>query len=234
MITTQPIFLSLFAICVTLGCDQTPPDETKLNFTRQARGVSGTSPDRQLKVTPPQRKILRERPDAYLDWNWKLKNANAGDWREAIEPLKEHGDRYTLAILAEIQQKKPPGVSLQTLQKLATHIQKTHPKNSIKPWEVQLLLERAAYADLQCHVLEYSLRNWTLETLREFRDIPEIRAELEFLRDNYQTQIETENLFDEEYPAIGITKADIEKMFLDSMNHRVVRYTKEILRDERP
>ncbi|MCA9071032.1 MAG: hypothetical protein KDA84_19025, partial [Planctomycetaceae bacterium] len=197
----------------------------------EASQVSQSSPDRQVKEPLPERKILRERPDEYLEWNLNLRNAEAGNWRETIEPLKEQGDQYTLWIISKVLEEKPANVSVPRLKELAAHIQKKHPKESIKSWEVQFLLERAAYADLQCHFLEHSLRRWTLETLRRFRDTLEIREELEYLRDNYQTQIDTENLIDEESLPSGIDAELLEKNFVIGMKHRVVRYINDILRE---
>ncbi len=145
---------------------------------------------------------MLEPPDEYLDKHLVLTQPDSADWKAATEWLRTEGNQYTLFLMESIPRNQLTEKQTQWLLDLDARLRTNHKAVSLDPLEVQFLLERAAYADLICHRLEYSLRNWTLHYIRKFREMPEIHTELARIRDHYVSHIATNTLYDDDdFPA---------------------------------
>lgn len=119
----------------------------------------------------------------YFDLHADLRRKESEFWLPAVAALEQKGDRFTLFMIDEAQRQHITPEKLAALEELSAAIQ---PKfAALAPEEIQVLLERDAYADMMCPDVEYVLREWTHDFLTSQVHRPEIRRELERLQKSY-------------------------------------------------
>lgn len=108
-------------------------------------------------------------------------------WSNSVARLAQTGDRFTIIILKELNPDNLGAADSEllhrTLQQIRTRVERGNQR--LDPGELQLMLERAALADLNCDKLESILVPWTLETIRKDSNSDSIKTELERIRDLY-------------------------------------------------
>lgn len=126
-------------------------------------------------------------PADYLALNNQLGLPGFPGWSAAVETLMSDGDAFTLEQLRSLNRANYGAEKLAQLDRLqATIVARTPEESSASLLPVLTLrLERAAWADLRCDQLERTLVPWTLKSVAAFAAAPDVRAELEALRDGY-------------------------------------------------
>jgi len=111
------------------------------------------------------------------------------DWTDAIDSLSITGDAFTLVHLKSIDRAKlSPEQQTQLDGTLAAIAARTpEPTAAALVPELETRLEHAAWADRRCDPLEGTIVPWVGESIAPFAAAPEVRAELERLRDGYES-----------------------------------------------
>jgi hypothetical protein len=156
-------------------------------------GCDSRSAPLPAKASPPTAQVASPPPDpsaplpwsssTYFDLHADLLRKGSEFWLPAVAALEQKGDRFTLFMIDEAQRQHITPEKLAALERLSAAIR---PKfSALAPEEVQVLLERDAYADMMCPDIEYNLRDWTRDFLTSQVHRPEIRQELERLQKSY-------------------------------------------------
>jgi len=102
-------------------------------------------------------------PEVYVRLHVLAWNVDHPGWSVVMERLAELGDRFTIQRLSnlgfELDETRAT-IHRQTVARIRAELSTREGAG-----QVQALLERAAWADLQCHPLETELVRWTQETI---------------------------------------------------------------------
>ncbi len=128
-------------------------------------------------------------PREYLNLHHAAMTPGDDAWRTAVARLAVVGDGFTLQYLTRVDKSTLSPEDKKLLESTVEKIgERTANRNAAQVAAViQTRFERAAVADLQCDPLESELKLWTLDSIRSHRDTPEIRKELERIRDHYES-----------------------------------------------
>ncbi len=129
---------------------------------------------------------------AYLELHGLAADSAHPAWRAALGRLGDLGDGFTLQRLEKI-----PVATLRPEDR--AHLERERARIAEREaalesalsesvHRVREVLERAAWADLACHPLETSLKEWAFATVARWRATSEIRAALEELARSYEPQ----------------------------------------------
>lgn len=136
------------------------------------------------------------------------------EWGDALTQQAEQGDAVVLFALTHLRTELADDASAErldaALRRLAERTSAATPSDVAGGLRAQL--ERAAWADLMCHELEHGMKGWTFEAVRPWLAEPEVREELERLRDDYTAELEVQTLF-------------------SSMDERVPTYARQLLEE---
>jgi hypothetical protein len=102
--------------------------------------------------------------------------------------LADHGDGFTLEIIAEIDKAAITSEDSVLLENTAKAISERSSGEGAREILAAMTtrLERAAMADLGCNPFEGRLVTWTMENLKPHVGHPVVKKELEKIRDSYQ------------------------------------------------
>jgi len=157
-----------------------PALKTNVSEPSQVDPPAPTADEQEWSPPPPSE---WEKPlIAYLERHSTLYQKQGPDFFAAVELLKADGDLYTVHVCDQLQH-EGLGVSKEkseALGKLATAIRESH-STKLRADDVERLLERAAYADVACHFVEHTLRDWTLQYVAQSLSDPAVCTELEHI-----------------------------------------------------
>ncbi len=136
-------------------------------------------------------------PREYLRIHNLASDTAADGWRGAIETLASAGDAFTLQHFGRIDRANLSDADADLLARASGSISERllMQRPAIGADRVVAHLERAAYADLMCDVLEGPLRSWTLETIKAELHDPAVVAELQRLQGDYVPSVALETMF---------------------------------------
>jgi hypothetical protein len=168
----------LISIGLSVACAESPTDpECLANAPSSATVADPAAPDPQLPLKS-YFELLRHA----LSPQWP-------DWTSTLATLGAQGDGFALQFLGSLDRGHfTPAQREQfdaTLAAIAARIQ-PDTAVSIVP-AIRPRLERAAWADLRCEPCEHTCVPWTGQTIASFTGEPAVRAELERLRDGYES-----------------------------------------------
>jgi hypothetical protein len=111
------------------------------------------------------------------------------EWTDAMDSLAVTGDAFTLVHLKSIDRAKLSPEQLSQLDGTLAAIAARTPEATAATLvpELGLRLERPAWADRRCDPLEGTIVPWVGESVVPFAGAPGVRAELERLRDGYES-----------------------------------------------
>lgn len=199
MIQRQPLLLTL-ALCV-VSCAPAASSDVESAVGEAGAAAAGESVGRPLAD-----------PREYLRIHNLASDTAADGWLGAIETLASAGDAFTLQHFGRIDRASLSDADGDLLARASESISERLRRQGagIGADVVVAHLERAAYADLMCDVLEGPLRSWTLETIKAELHDPAVVAELQRLQGDYVPSVALETMF-------------------SSMSERVPRYAQQLL-----
>jgi hypothetical protein len=135
-------------------------------------------------------------------------------WTDALAALAVSGDGYTLERLRALDRASLTAEQVTTLDATIAALQTRLAADAGPPSaaEIEVRLERAAWADLHCDRCEHTLVPWATSSIADLADDPGVRSALERLRDGDE-------------PSVGHEA----KTQWGSLSDRVRRYARDIL-----
>jgi hypothetical protein len=124
-------------------------------------------------------------PTQWLALHGTATRPQAKDWSEAVIQLAVAGDAFTLQQLQALDRSKLSPEQQTVLDDTLGSIAARADTAASVAADARSRLERAAWADLRCDLLEEPLVEWTGHSIAAFTSDPAVRAELERLRDGY-------------------------------------------------
>jgi hypothetical protein len=118
-------------------------------------------------------------------------------WKAAVSRLGDIGDAFTLRHLEALTEKcsaQERGFIEKEIARVRERVESQRAYGAIGV-DVQTMLERAAWVDLQCDSLESTLVRWTLETIHRHAKAPEVREKLAKIREEYVPRWKGKTLF---------------------------------------
>jgi len=136
-------------------------------------------------------------PKEYSELHIAASDSKDPKWADAMRKLAQVGDAFTVDYLKPLQaQKLDPGQT-EILNKTLSAARDRVTKEDVQAFAalIQVRLERAAWADLMCNKLEGALVSWTMRSMRERLNSPEVVARLKAIQSHYVPSAEAKTLF---------------------------------------
>ena len=127
-------------------------------------------------------------PNDYLKFHIQASNPQAAEWPGAMAQLSKNGDAFTVWQFNSLSASKQLSSEQSKILKDALEvINQRVAKEDDKVFSARIvgILERAAWADLQCNPLEGTLVPWTAKYVQEHLKSPGVTAELERIKTGY-------------------------------------------------
>lgn len=170
----------LFSLGLSLACQHIGAESDAVCLDDAPSNATVAAP---VQAAPPL-----PMKDYFALYDVAMKPRDAG-WSAAIVSLAVHGDGFTLQHLKTLDASKLTEEQRTTLDSALSALAARTSQETVAAQVPSLRgrIERAAWADLRCVSVEGTIVPWTGESIRAIAADPQVRAELERLRDGYES-----------------------------------------------
>src|SRR5882724_11811535 len=136
-------------------------------------------------------------PKDYSELHIVASNWKDPKWADAMHKLARVGDAFTVDYLKPLQAQNLDPAQTKILNETLSAARDRVTKEDVQAFAalIQIRLERAAWADLMCNKLEGPLVSWTMRSMRERLNSPEVVARLKVIQSHYVPSAEAKTLF---------------------------------------